>query len=64
MDENGYLRKSVKSQLGTELLKLCPPIDKKGPETPPQIHAIIIDFIALILTLEKSQTSSSCQDIP
>jgi len=23
MDEDGYLRKSVKSQLGTELLKLC-----------------------------------------
>ena len=48
MDENGYLRKSVKSQLGTELLKLCPLIDKKGPETPPQTHAIIIDFMALI----------------
>ena len=48
MDENGYLRKSVKSKLGTELLKLCPLIDKKGPETPPQTHTIIIDFMALV----------------
>ena len=48
MDEDGYLRKSVKSQLGTELLKLCPLIDKKGPETPPQTHAIVIDFMALV----------------
>ena len=23
-------------------------IDKKGPETPPQTHAIIIDFMALV----------------
>ena len=29
VDEDGYLRKSTKSQLGTELLKLCPLIDKK-----------------------------------
>ena len=48
IDENGYLRKSVKSQLGTELLKLCPLIDKKGPETPPRTHAIVIDFMALV----------------
>ena len=31
MDEDGYLRKSIKSKLGTELLKLCLLIDKKGP---------------------------------
>lgn len=30
MDKDGYLRKSDKSQLGTELLKLCPLVDKKG----------------------------------
>ena len=48
MYENGYLRKNVKSQLGTELLKMCPLIDKKGPETPPQTHAIVIDFMALV----------------
>ena len=48
MDENGYLRKSVKSQLGTELLKLCPLIDKKGLETPPHTHTIVIDFMALV----------------
>ena len=48
MDEDGYLRKNVKSQLGTELLKLCPVIDKKGSETPPQTHAIVIDFMALV----------------
>jgi len=47
MDENGYLRKIVKSQFGTELLKLCPLIDKKGPEAPPQTHAIFIDFMAM-----------------
>ena len=29
VDRDGYLRKSAKSQLGTELLKLCPLIDKK-----------------------------------
>ena len=38
----------MKSQLGTELLKLCPLVDKKGPETSPQTHAIIIDFMALV----------------
>jgi len=27
---------------------LHPPIDKKGPETPPQTHAIVIDFTALV----------------
>ncbi|KAI4829411.1 hypothetical protein KUCAC02_023452, partial [Chaenocephalus aceratus] len=48
VDKDGYLRKSAKSQLGTELLKLCPQIDKKGPETSPQTHAIIIDFMALV----------------
>ena len=42
------LGKSVKSQLGTELLKLCPLVDKKGPETSPQTHAIVIDFMALV----------------
>ena len=31
------------------LLKLCPLIDKKGPETPPQTHAIIIDLMVLVL---------------
>ena len=51
MDENGYLRKSLKSQLGTELLKFCSLIDKKEPETPPQTHAIIIDFMALVRKL-------------
>jgi len=55
VDKDGYLRKSVKSQLGTELLKLCPLVDKKGPETSPQTHAIIIDFMALVrkVTLKK-----------
>ena len=48
VDNDGYLRKSAKSQLRTELLKLCPLIDKKGPQTPPQTHAIIIDFMALV----------------
>ena len=35
VDEDGYLRKSTKSQLGTELLKLCPLIDKKKGQKPP-----------------------------
>ncbi|KAK5903325.1 hypothetical protein CgunFtcFv8_007116 [Champsocephalus gunnari] len=48
VDKDGYLRKSAKSQLGTEQLKLCPLIDKKGPETSPQTHAIIMDFMALV----------------
>ena len=48
VDKNGYLKKSTKSQLGTELLKLCPLIDKKRLETPPPTHAIVIDFMALV----------------
>ena len=48
VDKDGYLRKSVKSQLRNELLKLCPQIDKKGPETTPKAHAIIIDFMAFV----------------
>ena len=27
---------------------MCPLIDKKGPETSPQSHAIIIDFMAFV----------------
>lgn len=48
VDKDGYLRKSVKSQLGTELLKLCPLIDKKGPENSTQTDTMIIDFMALV----------------
>ena len=48
VNKDGYLRKSAKSQLGTELMKLCPQIYKKGPETSPQTHAIVIDFMALV----------------
>ncbi|KAF3855136.1 hypothetical protein F7725_023191, partial [Dissostichus mawsoni] len=48
VDKDGYLRKSAKSQLGAELLKLCPLIDKKGPQTSPKTHAAIIDFMALV----------------
>lgn len=48
VDKDGYLRKSVKSQLGTELLKLCPLVDKRGPETSPPTHAMVIDFMALV----------------
>ena len=48
IDKDGYLRKSVKSQLGTELLKLCPLVEKKGPETSPHTHAIVIDFMAFV----------------
>ena len=35
VDRDGYLRKSAKSQLMTKLLKLCPLIDRKRPETSP-----------------------------
>lgn len=48
VDRDGFLRKSVKSQLGTELLKLCPLVDKRGPETSPPTHAMVIDFMALV----------------
>ncbi len=48
IDKDGYLRKSVKSQLGTELLKLCPLVEKKGAETSPHTHAIVIDFMAFV----------------
>ena len=55
VDKDGYLRKSAKSQLETELLKLCPLVDKMGPDTSPQTHAIVIDFMALVrkVTLKK-----------
>ena len=43
-----YLRKSVKSEIVIELLKLCSLIDRKVPETPPQTHAIVHDFMALV----------------
>ncbi len=47
VDKEGYLRKSTKSQLGIELLKLCPLLDEKGPAASPQTDAIVIDFMAL-----------------
>lgn len=51
VDNEGYLRKPNKSQLGTELLKLCPGIDPKGPETLPRTNVCIIDFMALVRTI-------------
>ena len=42
------LIRMVISQFGTELLKLCPLIDKKGPETSSQTHAIVFNFMALV----------------
>jgi len=38
VDKDGYSNNSVKLQLGTELLKLCPLVDKRGPETSPPTH--------------------------
>ena len=51
VDNEGYLRKPNKSQLGIELLKLCPEIDSKGPETLPHTNVCIIDFMALVRTV-------------
>ena len=48
VDKDGYVKKSVKSQLGTELLKLCPDVDPKELTTPPPTKAHIIDFMAMI----------------
>ena len=48
VDKDGYVKKSVKSQLTTELLKLCPEIDAKGPTTPPPTKAYIIDFMVMV----------------
>ena len=48
VDKDGYVKKSVKSQLAMELLKLCPEIDAKGPTTPPPTKANIIDFMAIV----------------
>ena len=48
VDIDGYLRKSVKSQLETELLKLCPLVDKRGPETSPPTQAMVIDYVAMV----------------
>jgi hypothetical protein len=48
VDKDGFLKKSIKSQLGSELLKLCPQIDPKEQETAPPTNACIIDFMALV----------------
>ena len=51
VDNEAYLRKPNKSQLATELLKLCPGIDPKGPDTLPSTSVCIIDFMALVRTV-------------
>ena len=48
VDKDGCVKKTAKSQLGTELLKLCPEIDAKGPTTAPPTKAYIIDFMAMV----------------
>ena len=48
VNQDGYLKKSVKSQLGTELLKLCPEINPSGSEESPLTNAFIINFMALV----------------
>ena len=48
VDKDGFLRKSTKCQLGSELLKLCPHINPKEQETTPSTNAYIIDFMALV----------------
>ena len=42
------MKKSDKSQHSTELLKLCPQKDTKGPETFPLTNVMVIDFMALV----------------
>jgi hypothetical protein len=46
--KDGFMRKSTKSQLGSELLKLCSQINPKEQETTPSTNTYIIDFIALV----------------
>ncbi|CAB3989604.1 Hypothetical predicted protein, partial [Paramuricea clavata] len=48
VDKDGFLRKSTKSQLGSELLKLCPQINPKEQETTPSTNTYIIDCMALV----------------
>ena len=48
VDNDGFLRKSTKSQLGSELLKLCPLINPREQETAPSTNACIIAFMALV----------------
>ena len=49
VDKDGFLKKSTKSQLGSELLKLCPQIDPKERETTPWTNAYIYNrFMALV----------------
>ena len=47
VDKDGYVKKSIKSELGTELLKLCPDVDPKELTTPPT-KACVIDFMAMV----------------
>ena len=55
VDKDGYVKKSVKCQMGMELLKLCPEIDAKGPITPPPTKAYIIDFMAMVRKIPLKQ---------
>ena len=48
IDKDGCVKKGVKLQLGMELLKLCPEMDAKGPETPLPTKAYVVDFMAMV----------------
>ena len=48
VDKDGYVKKSVKSQLGTKLLKLCPDVNPKELTMPSPTKAPIIDFMAMV----------------
>ena len=48
VDKDGYVKKSIKSEVGTELLKLCPDVDPKELTTPPPTKACVIDFMAMV----------------
>ena len=63
VDNEGYLRKPNKSQLGIELLKLCPEIDSKGPETLPHTNVCITDFYGFGENSLIEETTATCQVI-
>ncbi|KAF3844532.1 hypothetical protein F7725_007695 [Dissostichus mawsoni] len=64
VDKDGYLRKSAKSQLGAELLKLCPLIDKKRATNLPKNPCRHYRLHGLGAKGPLKEASSASQDIP
>ena len=45
VDKEGFLKKSVRSQLTSKRLKVCKKINQQGPETSLKTNAIVSNFM-------------------